>query len=345
MFKKLGSIIMLLVVLSLSAAGCAPSSSTEAANTSEGQAKKIKVAFVIAGSVSDGAFGTISYQGVEQVKKEAFIEKADYVEGVNAPTDAAKAIRDYVADGYDVVWAQSGLHSATVMEIAPEFPETVFVTLATSPADQTFDNVWFGPNECEGGYYLAGALAAQMTESNTIGLVGGRENPLYVACSKAYEEGAKSVNPDIKVLTVFTGDYNDPIKAKEAAVSQIQNGADAIAHFQDLGMTGVVAAAEESTEAGRQVWVIGKGSDQYEQAPNVMLTSVVYDYGVQMKSIAAEIANGKKSGVMPQSVANGSVYLADFRGHVPEDVMKNLDELTGKIKMGEVEYTTQYDIE
>ncbi|MCB6342573.1 BMP family lipoprotein [Enterocloster lavalensis] len=348
MFKKLASSIVLCAALSLSMVACSPSSSTTSANhadSSEGQAKNIKVAFVIAGSISDGAFGTISYQGVQQVKEEPFVERADFVEGVNAPTDAAKAIRDYVADGYDVVWAQSGLHSATVMEIAPEFPETVFVTLATAPADQTFENVWFGPNECEGGYYLAGALAAHMTESNTIGLVGGRENPLYVACAKAYEEGAHSVNPDIKVLSVFTGDYNDPIKAKEAAVSQIQSGADVFAHFQDLGMTGVVAAAEESTEAGKQVWVIGKGSDQYEQAPNVMLTSVIYDYGVQMKTIAREISNGKNNGVMPQSVANGSVYLADFRGHVPDDAVKAIDELTEKIKSGEVKYTTQYDIE
>lgn len=351
MLKKLGSMFMLVAALSLSVVACAPSSSAPASNNgnngnaSEGQTKNLKVAFVIAGSISDGAFGTISYQGVQQVKEEPFIEKADFVEGVNAPTDAAKAIRDYVADGYDVVWAQSGLHSATVMEIAPEFPDTVFVTLATSPADQKFDNMWFGPNECEGGYYLAGALAAQMTESNTIGLVGGRENPLYVACSKAYEEGAKTVNPDIKVLTVFTGDYNDPIKAKEAAVSQIQSGADVFAHFQDLGMTGVVAAAEESTAAGKQVWVIGKGSDQYEQAKDVILTSVIYDYGVQMKSIAKEISEGHKSGIMPQSVAKGSVYLADFRGHVPDDVVKQMDELTEKVKSGEVKYTTQYEIE
>lgn len=339
---------MLFVMLSVFTAACAPSSSAPAAgaaDSSDGQPKKIKAAFVLGGSISDGAFGTISYQGIEKVKEEDFIEKADYVEGVIAATDAAKAIRDYVADGYDVVWSQSGAHGAAVMEIAPQFPDTVFVTLVSPPADQTFDNVWFGLNECEGGYYLAGALAAQMTQSDTIGFVGGRENPLYVACSKAYEEGAKSVNSDIKVLTVFTSDFNDPIKAKEAAVSQIQSGADVVTHLQDLGMTGVFAAAEESTEAGKKVWVIGKGSDQYEQAPDVILTSVIMDYGVQMKDILKEVASGKKSGSMPQSVARGSVYLADFHGNVPADVEKQMNELTEKVKAGEVEYTTQYDVE
>lgn len=347
MIKKLGSILMVVAVLSLSMVGCSSSSSTPAGDTGggEGESHKIKTAFVLGASISDGAFGTISYQGIQAVKEEDFIEKADFVEGVVAATDAAKAIRDYVADGYDVVWAQSGAHGAAVMEIAPQFPETVFVTLTAPPADQTFDNMWFGLNECEGGYYLAGALAAKMTESNTIGFVGGRENPLYVACSKAYEEGAKAVNPDVKVLTVFTSDFNDPIKAKEASVSQIQSGADVLTHLQDLGMTGVFAAAEESTAAGKKVWVIGKGSDQYDQAPNVVLSSVIMDYGVQMKDVLREIASGKKSGSMPQSVAKGSIYLADFRGNVPEDILKEINELTDKVKAGEVKYTTQYDVE
>lgn len=343
MLKKLGSLFMVLVLLSLLLAACAPSTSTPVENT-QGQAQKLKVAFVIPGSISDGAFGTISYQGVQAVKEEAFIEKADYVEGVVAATDAAKAIRDYIADGYDVVWGQSGAHGATVMEIAPEFPNTVFVSLASPPSDQQFDNMWFSLSEYEGAYYIAGALAAKMTASNTIGYVGGRENPLYVACSKAYEEGAKSANPDIKVLTVFTGDFNDPIKAKEATASQIDSGADVITHLQSLGMTGVFAAAEESTQAGKKVWVIGKDTDQYEQAPDVVLTSVIIDYGVQMKEILSEIAAGKRAGSMPQSVVNGSVYLADFRGNVPADVMAQIDELTKQVIAGEVTYTTQYDV-
>ena len=252
---------MALCLVLLLATACGSSDSGDASDTTEDGTQKLRVAFVIPGSISDGAFGTLSYAGVQAVQEEPYIEEAVYVEGIDAATDASKAIRDYVAAGYDVVWAQSGLHSASVMEIAPEFPENVFVTLAATPEDQTFDNVWFAANECESAYYAAGALAAQTTQSKVIGVVGGRENPLYVACAAAYAEGAHSVDPDVEVLTVFTGDFNDPLKAKEAAASQIQSGADVIVHFQDLGMTGVIAAAEEALAAGNQVWVIGKGVD------------------------------------------------------------------------------------
>jgi basic membrane protein A and related proteins len=232
-----------------------------------------------------------------------------------------------------------------VMELAPQFPNNVFVALASPPKDQKFNNVWFSLSEYEGGYYIVGALAAKMTKSNTIGYVGGRENPLYKACSKAYEEGAKSVNPNIRVLSVFTGDFNDPVKAKEATVSQIQSGADVIAHLQSLGMSGVFAAAEESTKAGKKVWVIGKDNDQFSMAPNVVLTSLVIDYAVQMKGILGEIAAGKKTGSLPQSVTNSAVYLADFYGRVPPDIATQISTLTDKVRKGEVKYTTQYDIQ
>lgn len=338
MFKKIGCSVMSLALLALTACGSSPG------DISESDDGKLDVAFVLGCSISDGAYGTISYQGIESVKDENYIGNTAFVEGISAATDASKAIRDYIADGYDVVWAQSGQHSSCVMEIAPEFPDTTFVAIGAPPTDQTFDNVWFNSTEHEGAYYVCGVLAARTTASGVIGFVGGREHPLYEACAKAYEEGAHSVNPDIQVLSVFTGDFDDPIKAKEATASQIQAGADIIVHLQDLGMSGVFAAAEEATDSGNQVWVIGKGGDQYEQAPDVVLTSVIYDYGVQMRQILAEIAAGNHSGTLLQNMTNGSIYLADFRGRIPEDVIEELNEVTEQIIAGEITYTTQYDI-
>lgn len=180
-----------------------------------------------------------------------------------------------------------------------------------------------------------------MTETDVIGYVCGRENPLYVACSKAYEEGTKSVNPDIRVLTAFTGDFNDPIKAKEAAVSQIEAGADLLVGIQSLGMTGVFAAAEESLAAGNKVLVVGKDVDQ---SPDTVLTSVVFDYGAAMKNILSQIAQGNMTGSMPQSLEKGSVDLADFRGNVPENVAEKLEALKAQLIAGEIAYTTQYEI-
>ena len=85
--------------------------------------------------------------------------------------------------------------------------------------------------------------------------------------------------------------------------------------------------------------------DQYDQAPDVTLTSVIFDYGAAMKNVLTEIANGVKSGEMPLSMANGAVYLADFRDRVPEEVETQIAELTEQLIAGEITYTTQYDVE
>jgi len=366
MYKKTSMVFALFVILALLSPGCAPAATPEVVTeviketqvvtqvvevekqvevvitpTPLPVVKKIKAAFVLSGSISDGAFTTIGYQALQAMKQEPFIEKVDYIEGISSATDAAKAMRDYIAEGYDVIWAHSGAFGVPGMELAPEFPETTFVLLAFPPEDKTFDNVWFSLSEYEGAYYVVGALAAKMTQSNVIGFVGGRENPLYTACSMAYEEGAKSVNPDINVLKVFTGDFNDPVKAKEASVSQIQSGADVLVHIQSLGTSGVFAAAEE---ADHQVWVIGKDNDQFSIAPDVVLTSVVIDYRIQMEQILQQIADGNRSGSLPQSIKSGAVYLADFYGRVPPDVVSSIEDLTKKVINGEVEYTTQYDL-
>ena len=98
-------------------------------------------------------------------------------------------------------------------------------------------------------------------------------------------------------------------------------------------------------KAGKQVWTIGKGSDQYDLASDVMLTSVVYDYGKSMEIILESVNNGTKSGVLPLDMTNDCVYLADFRDRVSEENQKTLNEIIEKVNAGEITYTTQYDVE
>lgn len=340
-YGKTAAVLALLGMVALMSTACQPQI-VEVAPKPASEVDKLRAAFVFTGQISDGAFTTIGYQSSQAMLAEPFIGEVAYIEGVDASTDGAKIIRDYIAEGYDFIWGHSGRLGPAIMEIAPQFPEAVFGALAYPPEDQEFDNVWFSLSHYEGAYYAVGVLGALMTETDVLGFVGGRENPLYTACAMAYEEGAKSVNPDINVLTVFTGSYDDPVKAKEAAVSQIQSGADLIASLQSLGMSGIFAAAEE---AENQVWVIGKDNDQFPYAPDVVLTSVVIDYAAQMRNILAEVAAGNRSGSMPQDVATGAVYLADFYGQVPAEVVAEVDAVLEQVKNGEVEYTTQYDLQ
>ena len=91
-------------------------------------------------------------------------------------------------------------------------------------------------NEDEGGY-MAGVLAASLSESGVIGVVGGREDvPPVVKLVNGYEVGAKSVNPDIQVLKIYNESFTDPDKGASDAQQFIGEGADVI--FGAGGLTG-----------------------------------------------------------------------------------------------------------
>ncbi len=112
--------------------------------------------------------------------------------------------------------------------------------------------------EDQGGY-LAGVLAASLSESGVIGVVGGREDvPPVVRFVNAYETGAQSVNPDIRVLSVYNESFTAPDKGASDAAQFIGEGADVI--FGAGGQTGsggIAAAAEQG------LWAIGVDQDEY----------------------------------------------------------------------------------
>lgn len=322
-------------------ATAAPVAAATTQTTASGQAAKpLKVAFVLPGLISDGSYNTQAYNSIQSVKTEPFIATVSYVEGKSAAADAVKAMRDYALEGYDVVWGQSGMYMASIQEVAPQFPKTVFISLDL-PQENGPDNVWYASGQFEDAFYVAGALAGLMTKSNTIGMVGGRENPFYKACSMAFEEGAKSVNPNVKVLKAFTGDFNDPIKGREAATGQIENGADVLIHALNLGAVGVFKSAQE---APSKVWVIGKDIDQYELAPDVVLTSIMLNYATQMSRVLGRVAAGERTGVQPLSFKDGTAQFASDRGMIPADVVAKLDAIKKQVINGEVTFTTQHDL-
>jgi basic membrane lipoprotein Med (substrate-binding protein (PBP1-ABC) superfamily) len=127
----------------------------------------------------------------------------------------------------------------------------------------------------EEGSYLAGMVAAAVTESGIVGMVGGVEIPPARGTFVAFEAGARSVDPDIEVLEVFTGDWNDVAAAKEATVAQLSRGADVIIHNLDAASFAVFQAVREARAAGRTAWAVGMNSDQNDVAPDVIVGSAV----------------------------------------------------------------------
>jgi len=143
----------------------------------------------------------------------------------------------------------------------------------------------------EEGSFLVGALAGLMTKSNKIGFIGGLEVPLIKKFEVGFKAGVMSTNPDAQVLTTYAGSFSDPGKGKEIALSQYADGADVIYHASGGTGLGLFQAAQEK---GAGYWAIGVDSDQYQLAPDNVLTSMMKRVDVAVFETIKEAKEGEE---------------------------------------------------
>jgi basic membrane lipoprotein Med (substrate-binding protein (PBP1-ABC) superfamily) len=137
--------------------------------------------------------------------------------------------------------------------------------------------------------YLAGIVAGSVTKSGTIGCIGGTEIPPVKDAFEAFSAGARSVNPKVKVLISYIGNWEDASAGKEQALAQLGRGADVIFQDADAAGLGAFQAVRESKDA----YVIGSNADQNAVAPEVTLGSVVIDLPRAFMVIAREVSSGE----------------------------------------------------
>ena len=89
------------------------------------------------------------------------------------------------------------------------------------------------------GSFLLGALEGLMTETNSLGCVGGKAYPNIINLFEGFKQGAKLTNPNVKITCIYIGDFQSPFKGKEAALSLIDKGADFLFQAADLSGKGV----------------------------------------------------------------------------------------------------------
>ena len=191
----------------------------------------------------------------------------------------------------------NGSSSAEVVQkVAEEFPEQKFVMFDSEVEEGKYPNLYAISYKQNEGSYLAGVLAALVTTSDMqyanadkkIGFVGGSEHPIITDFLVGYIEGAKSVEPDIKVYVSYIGSWDDTAKGKETAIAQYNQGVDIIFPAAEQAGLGCVEAATEMNK-----YIIGVDSDQAmlfkgtdETKANVILTSVLKEVGNSLVRMA-----------------------------------------------------------
>lgn len=314
-------------------------SDTETVTAKPEMAHKVAIVYSTGGK-GDKSFNDSAYRGLEKAKQDLGIEFSEY-EPKDPSVEAKNQLTEYAQTGeYDLIIGVGFTMKEAVEAVANDYPDQKFALI---------DDVIDGKNNVaslmfreQEGSFLTGALAAMMTKSGVIGFVGGVEAPVIFRFATGYIQGARYVNPDIKIITTYVGgnnSFNDPVAGKQLTESLISQKADVIMHAAGGTGSGVFKAAQE-----KGVFAIGVDSNQDGEAPGVILTSMLKNVDVAVYNTIKSVLDGNyKGGVSYFGIAEDGVgiteleFTKDTIGQEKIDKIKQLyqDIKDGKIKVDE----------
>jgi len=262
---------------------------------------KVGLAFDVGGK-GDKSFNDSSYRGIEWAAADFGIEHTELEPGVDA--DRELNLRNLAMMGYDLVIGVGFLFTDSISTVADDFPDTKFAVVDGFVPDKP--NVVSLLFKEQDGSFLVGIIAGMKTKEDgkdTVGFVGGMDIPLIHKFQAGYIAGVHDVYPECKILSAYAGDtgaaFADPVKGKELALSQYDNGAWVIYHASGLTGAGVFEAAKE-----RKRYVIGVDSNQNflgfveETGENFGLTSMLKQVDVSVYlTIKAAVEGTYKGGI------------------------------------------------
>ncbi|RME85723.1 MAG: BMP family ABC transporter substrate-binding protein [Caldilineae bacterium] len=333
MRKRLVPLALLALLAALFLTQCAvpapPQAPAPAAAPAEEAGPTFKLASIFPGVITDADYNTLAYIGTTEVGKDLGIEVA-YSESVAVP-DVDRVMREYIADGYNIIFTHGGQFFNQTLTLAAEFPDVYFIAEGDAPAENPPENVWVIDRNFHVGFYGVGALAAMITETGKVGYLGGLTLPFSYAEVHAMQQAIDDLGLDVELKPVWVGNFNDPTKARELADAMIAEDVDVIVGSLNLGMLGVFEAVKS---APRQVWVTAKYTDKSNFAPDNYVTSLLYDFAGPLKDIVSKIMAGERGGYYPLGFDTG-VSLQEPK-HVSDEVKQRIDEITQKLISGEI---------
>ncbi|KGK88705.1 membrane protein [Desulfosporosinus sp. HMP52] len=334
MKKKVLSLILAALTM-LAFTGCAAKPAAETA-PQKTDGEKIRIALVLPATVDDMAWGQSMVEGLKAVQKSMGEDKVEVAisEKLGNAVDAGAAIRQYATQGYEIIFAHGSQYQSVLNDIAKDFPKTTFAYgtgFATQPNIFAYD-----PQAQEGGYLL-GILAAKMTKSGVVGIVGPVESGDAVKYNYGVQQGVAKGKADVQTRIAYTGSFNDIVGAGNLAKTQMSAGADIITGSSQQAVGAVRAIGETKGN----YW-LSTDMDQSSIAPDHVLASQVYHW----EKVVNKIIDLRKQGTLggqhlTLTLADGTIefkYNEKLADKVPAEVKAAVETakqeiISGKLKV------------
>ena len=327
----------------LAALACAACGGGGAREGNAAATDSVHVALLTAGPVSDAGWYAGGYDGLLMVRDS--LPAAVSNQETRTPAEYDEAFRAYAGQKYGLVFAHGFEYQDAALRAGQSYPD---MKIVVSGGDTVTANVIPLLFSLEDAAYLAGIAAAGMTKTGVLGMVGGVQIPSAEDVFVAFDAGAKSIKPDVRVIETWIGNWDDVSAAKEAAVAQIRQGADVVIHDTDAASFGVFQAVREAVAAGDTVWAMGMNNDQNQIAPEVTLGSAV----IRIPQAFLEVARLWRAGQLGgkpvfSGMGEGVVdYVANpaVAARVPQDLTDRIDRARRAILAGELEVSSSTSI-
>jgi basic membrane protein A and related proteins len=315
--------------LTLSVALACAGESGRRGDSVAGGDRDFRVALLTPGPVSDQSWNAGAYRGLMRIR-DSLGARVSHIQ-TKTPAEFEENFRQYGAQGYDLVFGHGFEFQDAAKRVGPDFPRTAFVVTSATATGENVAGIHFSFADAS---YLAGMIAGALTRSGVLGTIGGTELPPVHESFLAFEAGAKRVNPRVRVLTSYVGNWDDASAGKEQALAQITRGADVIFQNADAAGLGVFQAAKER----KGVYVFGSNSNQNAVAPDVTVGSVVIDLPHAFLTVAREVKDGQfKPRVIELGSGTDVVRLelnAALESRIPPPVRTAVDSVAAQLKAG-----------
>ncbi|CAN5675222.1 BMP family ABC transporter substrate-binding protein [soil metagenome] len=357
--KKTGYIVLLLIVGMLGTLTArlvllrvANSAAAEKQRSEKRENCQIKVGIVFdIGGKNDRSFNAAAWDGMKRAEKDLPICLYDVEPG--NPTSIEPAMRAFAEKNFDLIIGVGFAQGPIMQKVAEDYPNIKFGIVdgvITDKDGKPLPNVASLVFREHEGSYLVGMIAASKSKTGKLGFIGGMDIPLIHKFETGYEEGARSVNPNIQVFDNYVGvtdsAWNNPGKGKELALSQIEKGADVIftaAGNSGLGAFDAVEQYGKNANGEANKFVIGVDSNQNGVKPGFVLTSMVKRVDNAVYDVVKEVLSGKFEGgfhVFGLDKDGVAYSLDDFnKDLISAETLQMVEEAKRKIGSGEIKVT------
>jgi basic membrane protein A len=324
--------VLLFALLSLLSCGQRETTSSTSTETTAPPpaAKPFRVGLLTPGSINDGGWNALAWQGVQRIQKELGAEISH--QETKTPAEMTEGFRAFGRKNFDLAFGHGFEYQEPAKTAGAQFPDTIFVTTSGSTVAQNVAPMRF---QIEEATYLLGVIAARESKTGKAGLVGGINVPSIASSFLAFKAGAQSVNPKFEVKEVYTGNFDDLGAAKLATLSLINAGADYIFHQANEAGRGVFQACTE-----RKIRCFGANADQSELGPDVVVASAVVDVPSAYVETAKIVKEGRfKPEIQHFGMKQGTVSIVwneKLKPSISAETLAEVERLTNDIKNGVV---------